>query len=54
MSDDQKHLSLIDVGSMIDMADAVISRAGLEIVSRQQTHVFHVIMACKTGSPLAH
>jgi SAM-dependent methyltransferase len=44
------YLSLLDVASMIDLADAVIVRAGLEIVSRQQTHVFHVVTARKTGS----
>jgi ubiquinone/menaquinone biosynthesis C-methylase UbiE len=41
------HLSLVDTGSMIEMADDVISQAGLEIVSRQKTHFFQVVTARK-------
>jgi ubiquinone/menaquinone biosynthesis C-methylase UbiE len=41
------YLSLVDTGSMIDMADEVISQAGLEIVRRQRTHFFQVVTARK-------
>ena len=41
------HLSLVDVGPMIDMADAVIARAELELVHQRQTHFFHTVTARK-------
>jgi ubiquinone/menaquinone biosynthesis C-methylase UbiE len=41
------YLSLVDTGSMIDMADEVISQAGLEIVRRQRTHFFQVVTVRK-------
>jgi ubiquinone/menaquinone biosynthesis C-methylase UbiE len=41
------YLSLMDVGSMIELADQVIAQAGLEIISRQQTRFFCRVTARK-------
>lgn len=41
------YLSLLDVGSMIEMAAAVVARTELELVNHQQTRFFHTITARK-------
>ncbi len=41
------YLSLVDVGSMIELAESVIERAGLTVVRDTQTHFFHMVTAHK-------
>lgn len=48
------YLSLVDTGSMIDMAELVVSKAELEIVSHQKTHFFQVVTARKVGLLTVH